>query len=53
MARTGILGGGVWHIDIPMTPEKVWHILKEKGVAESGARVDLAVMSGYDNPRRS
>ena len=25
---------GVRHIDIPMTPEKVWNILKEKGVAE-------------------
>jgi len=25
---------GVRHIDIPMTPEKVWMILKEKGVAE-------------------
>ncbi len=25
---------GVTHIDIPMTPEKVWKILKEKGVAE-------------------
>jgi len=25
---------GVKHIDIPMTPEKVWMILKEKGVAE-------------------
>ncbi len=25
---------GVRHIDIPMTPEKVWKILKEKGVAE-------------------
>jgi len=25
---------GVRHIDIPMTPEKVWRILKEKGVAE-------------------
>ena len=25
---------GVKHIDIPMTPEKVWRILKEKGVAE-------------------
>ncbi len=25
---------GVEHIDIPMTPEKVWNILKEKGVAE-------------------
>ncbi|HET7294420.1 MAG TPA: aerobic carbon-monoxide dehydrogenase large subunit [Vicinamibacteria bacterium] len=25
---------GVTHIDIPMTPEKVWRILKEKGVAE-------------------
>jgi carbon-monoxide dehydrogenase large subunit len=25
---------GVKHIDIPMTPEKVWKILKEKGVAE-------------------
>ena len=22
------------HIDIPITPEKVWRILKEKGVAE-------------------
>jgi aerobic carbon-monoxide dehydrogenase large subunit len=25
---------GVRHVDIPMTPEKVWNILKEKGVAE-------------------
>jgi aerobic carbon-monoxide dehydrogenase large subunit len=25
---------GVKHIDIPITPEKVWAILKEKGVAE-------------------
>ena len=25
---------GVTHIDIPITPEKVWRILKEKGVAE-------------------
>ena len=25
---------GVRHIDIPITPEKVWQILKEKGVAE-------------------
>ena len=25
---------GVTHIDIPITPEKVWQILKEKGVAE-------------------
>jgi len=25
---------GVRHIDIPMTPERVWNILKEKGVAE-------------------
>jgi len=25
---------GVRHIDIPITPEKVWNILKEKGVAE-------------------
>jgi len=25
---------GVKHIEIPMTPEKVWNILKEKGVAE-------------------
>lgn len=25
---------GVWHIDIPITPGKVWRILKEKGVAE-------------------
>ena len=25
---------GVQHIDIPITPEKVWKILKEKGVAE-------------------
>src|ERR1700730_4042184 len=25
---------GVRHIDIPMTPEKVWRILKENGVAE-------------------
>src|SRR4029434_2090390 len=24
---------GVRHIDIPITPEKVWRILKEKGVA--------------------
>jgi carbon-monoxide dehydrogenase large subunit len=25
---------GVTHIDIPITPEKVWRLLKEKGVAE-------------------
>jgi carbon-monoxide dehydrogenase large subunit len=25
---------GVKHIDIPITPEKVWRILREKGVAE-------------------
>jgi carbon-monoxide dehydrogenase large subunit len=25
---------GVKHIDIPMTPQKVWQILHEKGVAE-------------------
>jgi carbon-monoxide dehydrogenase large subunit len=25
---------GVKHVDIPVTPEKVWRILKEKGVAE-------------------
>jgi aerobic carbon-monoxide dehydrogenase large subunit len=25
---------GVRHIDIPITPEKVWNVLKEKGVAE-------------------
>jgi carbon-monoxide dehydrogenase large subunit len=25
---------GVKHIDIPITPEKVWKILKEKGVVE-------------------
>jgi aerobic carbon-monoxide dehydrogenase large subunit len=25
---------GVRHIDIPMTPERVWNLLKEKGVAE-------------------
>jgi len=25
---------GVRHIDIPITPEKVWRILKDKGVAE-------------------
>jgi carbon-monoxide dehydrogenase large subunit len=25
---------GVRHIDIPITPEKVWNILREKGVAE-------------------
>ncbi|MGZ6029519.1 MAG: aerobic carbon-monoxide dehydrogenase large subunit [Myxococcaceae bacterium] len=25
---------GVRHIDIPMTPERVWRILKDKGVAE-------------------
>jgi carbon-monoxide dehydrogenase large subunit len=25
---------GVKHLDIPITPEKVWRILKEKGVAE-------------------
>jgi len=25
---------GVRHVDIPITPEKVWKILKEKGVAE-------------------
>jgi carbon-monoxide dehydrogenase large subunit len=26
---------GVRHIDIPITPEKVWKILREKGVTES------------------
>jgi carbon-monoxide dehydrogenase large subunit len=25
---------GVTHLDIPITPEKVWKILHEKGVAE-------------------
>ncbi|HWE24337.1 MAG TPA: molybdopterin cofactor-binding domain-containing protein, partial [Myxococcales bacterium] len=25
---------GVRHVDIPITPEKVWNILKEKGVTE-------------------
>jgi carbon-monoxide dehydrogenase large subunit len=25
---------GVRHIDIPITPEKVWRILKDAGVAE-------------------
>jgi len=25
---------GVTHLDIPITPEKVWRVLKEKGVAE-------------------
>jgi len=25
---------GVTHIDIPITPEKVWQLLKSKGVAE-------------------
>src|SRR6267143_432613 len=25
---------GVTHVDIPMTPERVWNILKEKGVSE-------------------
>jgi carbon-monoxide dehydrogenase large subunit len=25
---------GVRHIDIPITPEKVWRLLKEKGAAE-------------------
>jgi aerobic carbon-monoxide dehydrogenase large subunit len=25
---------GVRHIDIPITPEKAWKILREKGVAE-------------------
>jgi carbon-monoxide dehydrogenase large subunit len=25
---------GVRHIDIPITPEKVWKILHEKGAAE-------------------
>jgi len=25
---------GVTHLDIPITPEKVWTILKNKGVAE-------------------
>ena len=25
---------GVRHVEIPMTPERVWNILKEKGVAE-------------------
>jgi len=25
---------GVTHLDIPITPEKVWQVLKKKGVAE-------------------
>jgi len=25
---------GVTHVDIPITPEKVWLLLKEKGAAE-------------------
>jgi len=25
---------GVRHVDIPITPEKVWRLLKEKGLAE-------------------
>jgi carbon-monoxide dehydrogenase large subunit len=25
---------GVKHVEIPITPEKVWRILKEKGAAE-------------------
>jgi aerobic carbon-monoxide dehydrogenase large subunit len=25
---------GVRHMEIPITPEKVWRILKDKGVAE-------------------
>jgi carbon-monoxide dehydrogenase large subunit len=25
---------GVKHFEIPITPEKVWKVLKEKGVAE-------------------
>jgi len=25
---------GVTHVDIPMTPERVWRILKDKGMAE-------------------
>jgi carbon-monoxide dehydrogenase large subunit len=25
---------GVRHMEIPITPEKVWKVLKEKGVAE-------------------
>ena len=25
---------GVTHIDIPITPEKVWQILRQKGIAE-------------------
>ena len=25
---------GVTHLDIPITPEKVWQVLKAKGVAE-------------------
>jgi hypothetical protein len=25
---------GVSHFDIPITPEKVWQVLKAKGVAE-------------------
>jgi len=25
---------GVRHVEIPMTPQKVWAVLKEKGVAE-------------------
>jgi len=41
-ARPGIVNAGVdalshlgvKHIDIPMTPQKVWKILRDKGVAE-------------------
>jgi len=25
---------GVRHMEIPMTPERVWNVLREKGVAE-------------------
>jgi hypothetical protein len=26
--------GGVWNIDMPMTPNKVWEALNEVGLAE-------------------
>ena len=46
---------GVRHIDIPITPEKVWKILKEKGVAvwecgrATNRRADLINFPHADN----
>src|SRR2546422_11752502 len=42
---------GVTHLDIPITPEKVWQILKKKGVAEErSARVPDANRVGRTAP---